>query len=481
MRNYHMLLLCAAAILTASCAKNEKDTSGKSLPGSGLRFSASMKAYPEATKTSVKKAILPSTPMREGDLNMGFELSVEESPWEVSEATKTALTTAMPNEFNVKAVFSDGTTSSFSVSSHGGSEYYINSSSYSSSQRWNQPDKTVRFYAWYPELHSNNISSTLPPSFNINLATSLGPSGNTSNTAGAYYDVIESRSDEYPGDYNDFVPLEFEHAFSAIQFKTGNNLFDMTINSIYIVGLHRYFTKEIGNGSWAYVDDDTHSFQLFNLNLDITGAANQTIYGGDNAVCIIPETAPEGSYIQMNTTIDSKSYTFKVDLSNFVFEKGKKYIFSLSLPENEWMYEFDARLIYTYEASHGYSKTIPLSDGLSVSKPSDAARGYPDYMLVHSRKVSRSGIVRKVAWDIVSPDNTQRSTSYNFGAANSKVGVTTAVGWNINYSTNVPADAASKGLEYVSIGVTHVTNALVYKKILQAESGRSIEFYFPCW
>lgn len=455
-----LLFLCTALTIMVSCTKSENGRDVESREDAP-RFTAMIRQDGFDTKSETVKTLSSSCSQTSDSGSMGIVFNIEETTWEVEAETKTAILASMPTSFNVSAVYSDGTRNDFVVSSHGGTEYYADISS--SSPRWNRPGETVRFYGY-----SNTISSTpAAPTFDLTLTAVLP-------------DIIEARSAEYPGDYNDSVPLEFEHALSAIEFKTGDNLFDMTINSISINGLYSSFTKTVGYGTWSKKNDNTTSLSSGNINLPISGASGETIYGGDNTLMIIPQTASENAFIQIATTIDSKSYTFKVDIAGMEFVKGKKYAVSLSLPANEWLYELDAGIVYCVETYHDYAATIQIENNSVISAPAHY-ESHPRYLVIHSRKVSRSGIVRRVAWSSSLDTSSNYAPTYSLSPSSpSGTGVTgnwtTSFGW----VSHVATAEFQNNIEPYSYSVVSTTS-YTRRIITQAESGRTLAFTLPYW
>ena len=120
------------------------------------------------------------------------------------------------------------------------------------------------------------------------------------------------------------IPLDFEHIFTAVQFKAG---FDCTITSISISGLKTAGDYVIGTG-W----DNTTSTD-FNLPLDKQLSKGDII----DPILMIPQKFGEGAQINLIINGDT-SKPLTADLNGVEWRQGKKITYTLMTGAREYIY-----------------------------------------------------------------------------------------------------------------------------------------------
>ena len=127
------------------------------------------------------------------------------------------------------------------------------------------------------------------------------------------------------------IPLEFEHIFTALQFKAG---FDCIIKSISIKGIHITGKYIIGSG-WVF--DDALSSYVLTLPGDGLHVANGDLIGVP--MLMIPQKFGSEAEMSLTYTANGTSKTVTADLNGAEWRQGKKITYTLIREEDrEYIY-----------------------------------------------------------------------------------------------------------------------------------------------
>ncbi len=154
---------------------------------------------------------------------------------------------------------------------------------------------------------------------------------------------------DVPGNGGGAINLEFGHALSAIQFKTGDAMLGGKVKKITLSGIGNKGTHVIGSGVWTvsgsgsyviekegdYVIKDKDNEAGEEDRKDNHYTDKDQVYSGvdDNlTLFMIPQTLPEGAKLTMEFTdeLTGLDRTLTADLKGLKWEAGKLYTYSLS-------------------------------------------------------------------------------------------------------------------------------------------------------
>lgn len=202
----------------------------------------------------------------------------------------------------------------------------INSeSSYTSTTYWPGAQRKVKFFAYAP-YGSTAISlrnnSTGYPAFDYTVPLQITEQ----------QDVLVAATNEYNGDYNNAVALNFKHALTAIKF-IDKDLPQGKVTKITLSGVNGKARHYVGKDMW-----DTYSdVRDFVLQLDYTPSptpnSGKEINGGSNHFLMIPQTLPEGAKLKVEIQDaggTTKEYTTSLAKSIWVMGKMVKYNLSIN-------------------------------------------------------------------------------------------------------------------------------------------------------
>ena len=222
-------------------------------------------------------------------------------------------------------------------------------------QVWSWGEPYARFYAVYPQVTTSYSKLTLAPSTNtltpyVNIEVEPGVQNQK--------DLMTACSGTTPIQYTTFgtapaVPLQFQHAMTAIRFKIGDRL----SGSHHITKIEIINAKSKGkftlpssvqattgasfNSAWSDVSTPA-TFTLDDINVSTVGHVNETIVGkdGDNfTFYMIPQSL---SGLKVKVYFDNQPNPAIVAPLAGTWKAGTTKTYALSQSANNLKYTFEA-------------------------------------------------------------------------------------------------------------------------------------------
>ena len=222
-------------------------------------------------------------------------------------------------------------------------------------QLWSWSEPYARFYAVYPQVTTSYSKLTLAPSTNtstpyVNIEVEPGVQNQK--------DLMTACSGETPIHYATLgtapaVPLQFQHAMTAIRFKIGDRLSGThKITKIEIVGAKSKgkFTLPSSvqatagasfNSAWSDVSTPA-TFTLDGISVNTTGHVNETIVGKDDdnfTFYMIPQSA---AGIKVKVYFDNQASPAIVAPFTGTWKAGTTKTYALSQSATNLKYTFTA-------------------------------------------------------------------------------------------------------------------------------------------
>ena len=222
-------------------------------------------------------------------------------------------------------------------------------------QLWSWGEPYARFYAVYPQVTTSYSKLTLAPSTNtstpyVNIEVEPGVQNQK--------DLMTACSGTTPIQYTTFgtapaVPLQFQHAMTAIRFKIGDRLSGThTITKIEIVGAKSKgkFTLPSSvqatsgasfNSAWSDVSTPA-TFTLDGISVNTSGHVNETIVGKDDdnfTFYMIPQSL---SGLKVKVYFDNQLNPAIVAPLAGTWKAGTTKTYALSQSANNLKYTFEA-------------------------------------------------------------------------------------------------------------------------------------------
>ena len=223
-------------------------------------------------------------------------------------------------------------------------------------QLWSWSEPYARFYAVYPQVTTTDHRLTLAPSSNTStpyVNIEVEP------TVQNQKDLMTACSGTTPIQYTTFgtapaVPLQFQHAMTAIRFKIGDRL----SGSHHITKIEIINAKSKGkftlpssvqnttgasfNSAWSDVSTPA-TFTLDDINVSTAGHVNETIVGkdGDNfTFYMIPQTL--SSDVKVKVYFDNQASPAIVAPFTGTWKAGTTKTYALAQSANNLKYTFEA-------------------------------------------------------------------------------------------------------------------------------------------
>ena len=156
----------------------------------------------------------------------------------------------------------------------------------------------------------------------------------------------------------------FNHALTAIQFKTGANLpSGITIKSIsfkniYFKGKHSLGIK--GEHAWTVDQAQKRDFTL-TLNYSSDGTTGKDITTPDNTFFLLPQTLPSDAVLEVTMMINGQLKTLKKAINGKTWKQGEKIVYNLSsstITQEMFTLEAVATGSANYDGSGNISYTV---------------------------------------------------------------------------------------------------------------------------
>ena len=222
-------------------------------------------------------------------------------------------------------------------------------------QLWSWSEPYARFYAVYPQVTTTDHRLTLAPSSNTStpyVNIEVEP------TVQNQKDLMTACSGTTPIQYTTFgtapaVPLQFQHAMTAIRFKIGDRLSGSHhITKIEIINAMskgkftlpssvQATTGASFNSAWSDVSTPA-TFTLDGISVNTSGHVNETIVGKDNdnfTFYMIPQSAVG---IKVKVYFDNQASPAIVAPFTGTWKAGTTKTYALSQSDNNLKYTFEA-------------------------------------------------------------------------------------------------------------------------------------------
>lgn len=336
-RNTKILAACLMAGVAVSCAKDSFIREESPVILEKLSFEAVNGEFVAAAGGQTRSghdstAIIASsdTIHREAVIDMAessvmyIDLVTEDmNPYEFSaEETKASPATSVPNTFNFWRYAYTGTWST-SAATDIANETAIKSGSAWQSEKdhTNTPSTTCkhRYYAYFP-VGCSGLSASFP---NFTYTVPTSSSSQSDLAFGASGDITASGSSP---------TIAFDHALSQITFQTGSVFIPCTLKSITLKGVYGKATYNIGSG-WGS-PNTAANFSATDLSKPLGEAAGVAMLTNSQTFMMLPQTVPSGATLEIVIN-DGTDHTLSVPIAGDVWMKGKKHVYTLSVPSME--------------------------------------------------------------------------------------------------------------------------------------------------
>lgn len=215
---------------------------------------------------------------------------------------------------------------------HNYDESVLNPSNY---YYWPGKNYNIRFFAYAPyragysghilNIPANGNVYTGAPTIEFKL----------SDTNKNVFDFCIAKTDQFEGDCNQTVALNFKHALTAIDFVADASMPAGTITNIKFFNIRSRDEIDLEKQEWKskYSDSIRNVGFATNKKVVLSGGKEQAITGDKDSTTffLIPHTLREDAYFQVNFTPAGGGTNYlKANLSGMKWEMGKHYTITIS-------------------------------------------------------------------------------------------------------------------------------------------------------
>lgn len=250
---------------------------------------------------------------------------------------------------------------------------------------WPGNGHTLQFYALTPDDAGIRMPAT-PASTHLSSYT-------VPQDVAKQRDILVATTEELSGNYNQAVPLTFEHICTAIKFETGSQMQPGSIRSVTLKGVKTTGAYDMFSGKWTLTEDVGNYTQELAKTMTGTETPGSEVTTAAQTFMMLPQTLPQGATVEVvfvdDVTGNERPLSATIDGTEWPQGKTVTYKISIS-PEYEFNLSDERTLDAHYEiyktnlvvsgVPSGQSWTISAPDNVTIQAQSDmnswAQQGY---------------------------------------------------------------------------------------------------------
>lgn len=287
----------------------------------------------------LRAADAPDTLCMQAVITDGINLSAE--PQVVTRSTPIDSKDNFYNSFHVVAYWKKGdvpVTEQFymdaDVSAQGNNRWTTDNTYY-----WPGNGHTLQFYALTPDDAGIQMPAT-PASTHLSSYT-------VPQDVAEQHDILVATTEELSGNYNQAVPLTFEHICTAIKFETGSQMQPGSIKSVMLKGVKTTGTYDMATDKWVLTD----ATDSYTLDVDKATTGTETPGSGitniENTFMMLPQTLPDGATVEVvfQDKVTGNERTLSAAIGGTEWPQGKTVTYKISItPEYDMSIECDDKV-----------------------------------------------------------------------------------------------------------------------------------------
>ena len=213
---------------------------------------------------------------------------------------------------------------------------------------WPGEKYSLRFFGTAPSGHGTLSASDKPgyPTLDYTVPTEISKQ----------VSLITVFSEEYRGDFRQYVPLNFHHVTSSIYFKEADGFVPGSIKSISLKGLYGSGTYNFKTDSWT----NLHNRASYTSTLEkrVTGMDGEDITDYLTAFTVLPQQTPEEATVEVVYMDDyTKEERTLTGVLSCRFEAGKRYDIYISPQSIRCEYSLGINFTNTFPPVFEYMPT----------------------------------------------------------------------------------------------------------------------------
>lgn len=204
---------------------------------------------------------------------------------------------------------------------------------------WPGNGHTLQFYALTPDDAGIRMPAT-PASTHLSSYT-------VPQDVAEQRDILVATTEELSGNYNQAVPLAFEHICTAIKFETGSQMQPGSIRSVTLKGVKTTGAYDMASGKWTLTEDVGNYTQELAKTMTGTETPGSEVTTAAQTFMMLPQTLPQGATVEVvfvdDVTGNERPLSATIDGTEW--PQGKTVTYKISItPEYDMSIECDDKV-----------------------------------------------------------------------------------------------------------------------------------------
>ncbi len=190
---------------------------------------------------------------------------------------------------------------------------------------WPGSGHSLQFYALTPDNAGIQMPTT-PESTELSKYT-------VPNDVAEQRDILVAKTEELPGNYNQAVPLTFEHICTAVRFVTGAQMQPGTIKSVSLEGVKYAGNYDMATGQWSLTGDSKNFTQTLDKGMTGGETEGSEITATEGTFMMLPQTLPDGAKVKVefSDNVAGKYRTLEASIAGMEWPEGKTVTYKLTI------------------------------------------------------------------------------------------------------------------------------------------------------
>lgn len=227
-------------------------------------------------------------------------------------------------------------------------QFYMDADVYEQvNNRWT----TDNTYYWPGNGHTLQFYALTPDDAGIQMPAAPASTHLSSYTVpqdvAEQHDILVATTGELSGNYNQAVPLTFEHICTAIKFETGSQMQPGSIKSVMLKGVKTTGTYDMATDKWVLTD----ATDSYTLDVDKATTGTETPGSGitniENTFMMLPQTLPDGATVEVvfQDKVTGNERTLSAAIGGTEWPQGKTVTYKISItPEYDMSIECEDKV-----------------------------------------------------------------------------------------------------------------------------------------
>lgn len=204
---------------------------------------------------------------------------------------------------------------------------------------WPGNGHTLQFYALTPD-DAGILMPATPESTHLSSYT-------VPQDVAEQHDILVATTEELSGNYNQAVPLTFEHICTAIKFETGSQMQPGSIRSVTLKGVKTTGTYDMFSGKWTLTEDAGNYTQELAKTMTGTETPGSEVTTAAQTFMMLPQTLPQGATVEVvfQDKVTGNERTLSAAIGGTEWPQGKTVTYKISItPEYDMSIECEDKV-----------------------------------------------------------------------------------------------------------------------------------------